>query len=163
MLTRRAEASGDQQRAELVAVQRDGMRLVVHPRAPDVRSRGMLQELLFDGVPVEPGDGAQPPGDSRPGAATGFQVPGEAFDVGAADSEQREGPGAAPGGELPQVQGVRLPGQAAVPGQEAGEREPLGIAECWLEGDKAVVVVVIGYLPVRAGTDQAGPVGLSND
>ncbi len=39
MLARRAEAGGDQQRAEVVAVQRDGMRLVVHPRTADVRSR----------------------------------------------------------------------------------------------------------------------------
>ena len=60
------------------------MRLVVHPRAPDVRSRGMLQELLFDGVPVEPGDGPQPGGDRGAGAALCFQVAGEAFDIGAA-------------------------------------------------------------------------------
>jgi hypothetical protein len=30
---------GDQQRAELVAVQRDGVRLIVHPRAAYVRGR----------------------------------------------------------------------------------------------------------------------------
>ena len=34
---RRTEPGGDQQGAELVAVQRDGVRLVVHPRAADVR------------------------------------------------------------------------------------------------------------------------------
>ena len=33
---RRAEPGGYQQRAELVAVQRGGVRLVVHPRAADV-------------------------------------------------------------------------------------------------------------------------------
>ena len=32
MLGQRAEPGGDQQRAEFVAVQRDGMRLVVDPR-----------------------------------------------------------------------------------------------------------------------------------
>ena len=37
MLGRRAEPGGDQQGAEFVAVQRDGMRLVVHPRTAYVR------------------------------------------------------------------------------------------------------------------------------
>jgi hypothetical protein len=37
----------------------------------------MLQEFFLDRVLVEPGDGAQPPGDGRPGAAPGFQLPGE--------------------------------------------------------------------------------------
>ena len=86
----------------------------------------MLEELLLDRVPVEPGDGAQPPGDGGPGPASGFQVAGEAFDVGAADGEQVQGAGAAPGGDLAQVEGVGLAGQAAVPGQEPGEREPFG-------------------------------------
>jgi hypothetical protein len=56
----------------------------------------VLQEFLFEGVLVEPGDGAQPPGDGRPGAAAGFQVAGEAFDVGAADGEQAQGAGPLP-------------------------------------------------------------------
>ena len=87
MLKRRAEPGGDQERAELVAVQGDGMRLVVHPWTADVSGRGMLEEFFFDGVFVEPGDGAQPPGDGRAGPAAGFEFPGEAFDVGAADGE----------------------------------------------------------------------------
>jgi hypothetical protein len=33
-------------------------------------------------------------------------------------------------------QGVSLSGQAAVPGQVPGEREPLGIGEDWLDGDE---------------------------
>jgi len=37
MLGRRAEPGGDQQRAELVAVQRDRVGLVVHPGTADVR------------------------------------------------------------------------------------------------------------------------------
>jgi hypothetical protein len=53
------------------------------------------------------------------------QIPGEGLDVRAADREQGQGPGAAPVGELAQVEGVGLSGQAAVPGQ----REPLGIRE----------------------------------
>ena len=51
-------------------------------------SRGVIQELFLDRVPVEPGDRAQPPGDGGTGPAAGFQVAGEALDVGAADGEQ---------------------------------------------------------------------------
>ena len=50
MLGRRPEPGGYQQRAELITVQRDGMRLIVHARPPDVGSRGMLEQLLFDRV-----------------------------------------------------------------------------------------------------------------
>jgi hypothetical protein len=89
----------------------------------------MLEELFFDRVLVEPGDRAQPPGDSRAGAPFGFQVAGEAFDVGAVDGEQVQGAGSAPGGELAQVEGVGLAGQAAVADQEPAEREPFGIGE----------------------------------
>ena len=128
------EPGGDQERAELVAVQGGGVRLVVQPGTADVRGGRVLEELFFDGVLVEPGDGAQPPGDGGAGPAAGFQLAGEGLDVGAADREQRQGPGAAPAGELAQVEGVGLAGQAAVPGQEPGEREPLGIGERRLDG-----------------------------
>jgi hypothetical protein len=94
----------------------------------------MLQELLLDGVLAEPGDDAQPPGGA--GAAPRFQFPGEGLEVGAADREQRERPGAAPAGELAQVEGVGLAGQAAVTRQEPGERESLGISEHRLDRDK---------------------------
>ncbi len=80
----------------------------------------MVQELFLDGVPVEPGDGAQPAGDGGAGAAAGLQVAGEALDVGAAGAEQGQVAGLAPGGVLAQVQLVGLAGQAAVPGQEPG-------------------------------------------
>jgi hypothetical protein len=63
------------------------------------------------------------------GPAAGFELAGEGLDVGAADREERKGPGAAPAGELAQVEGVGVAGQAAVPGQVPGEREPLGISE----------------------------------
>jgi hypothetical protein len=92
MLGRRPEPGGDQQGAELVAVQRDGMRLIIHPRPPDLGGRGVLEEFLFDCVPVEPGDGAQPPRDGGPGPGPGpgpgFQIAGEAFDVGTANGER---------------------------------------------------------------------------
>jgi hypothetical protein len=116
MLGRCAEPGGDQQGAELVAVQRGGTGLIVHPRTADVGGRGVLEELLFDRVSIEPGDGAQPPGNGGAGPALSFQVPGEGLDVGAADREQRQGAGAAPGGELAQVEYVGLTCQAAVPG-----------------------------------------------
>ena len=136
MLERRAEPCGDQQGAELVAVQSDRRRVIIYPRPPDVRGRRVLEKFLLDGVLVEPRDGAQPPGHGRTGTAAGFQVAGEAFDVSAADGEQVQGAGAAPGSELAQVQRVGLSCQPAIPGQEAGEREPLGVAECRLERDK---------------------------
>ena len=119
----------------------------------------MLEELFFDGVLVEPGDGAQPPGDGGPGAAAGFQFAAKGLNVGAADREQRQGPCPAPASELPQVEGVGLAGQAAVPSQEPGEREPLGISEARLDGARAVewVVAVIRAPPETAGTRKAGP------
>jgi len=116
MLGRRAEPRGNQQGAELVAVQRDSVGLVVQPRPPDVRGWRVLEEFFLDGVAVEPGDGAQPAGDRGAGPSPGLQVAGEAFDVGAADGEQGQGADPAPGGELAQVQGVGVAGQAAVPG-----------------------------------------------
>src|SRR6266516_7159242 len=89
----------------------------------------MIQEFLFNGVLIEPGDGAQPPGDGSPGPALGFQFPGEAFDVGAADGEQRQGAGLAPAGELAQVQRVSLACQAAISSQEPGESKPFSVGE----------------------------------
>ena len=58
MLERRAEPGGHQQGSQFVAVQGGGMRFVVHPRAPDMRGRGVVQEFFLHGVLVEPGDGA---------------------------------------------------------------------------------------------------------
>ena len=83
MLGRATEPGGDQYGAELVAVQGDGMRLVIQPGPADVRGRGMVEDLFLDRVLVEPRDGAQPPGHGGASAASGFQVAGEAFDVGA--------------------------------------------------------------------------------
>ena len=164
MLGRRAEPGGDQERAELVAVQGGGVRLIVQPGTPDVRGRGVVEELFLDGVLVEPGDGAQSAGDRGASPAAGFQFAGEGLDVGAADREQRQGPGAAPAGELAQVEGAGLAGQAAVPGQEPGEREPLGISESRLDGCEGVDVGVdvdvgVGVAVIRAPPGQPGPGG----
>ena len=136
ILGRRPEPSGNQQSAELVTVQRDRMRLIIHPRPPNMSGRGVIQEFLLDRVLVEPGDGAQPAGEGRAGAAPGLEFSGEAFDVGAADREQRQGAGAAPGGELAQVESVGLAGQAAVSGQVPGEGEPFGVGEGRLDRDE---------------------------
>jgi hypothetical protein len=132
----RAEPGGDQERAELVAVQGGGVRLVVQPRPPDVRGRRMLQKLFLDGVLVESGDGTEPSGDGGAGTAPCFQFAGEGLDIGAADGEQRQRAGAAPAGELAQVEGVGLAGQAALPGQVPSERGPLGISEHRLGRDE---------------------------
>ncbi len=158
MLERWAEPGGDQQRAELVAVQGDRMGLVIQPRTADVSGRGMLQELFFDRVLVEPGDGAQPPGDGRAGPAPGFQSPGEAFDVGAADGEQGQRAGVALRGELTQVQGVGLACQTAIPGQEPGRGEPFRISEGRLDLTSAVggTAVVIGHIPAGLGPGRLG-------
>jgi hypothetical protein len=93
-----------------------------------MRGRWVIQEFFLDRAPVEPGDGAQPPGDRGAGAAACLQVAGEGFDVGAADREQVQGMGAAPGGELAQVQRVHFLSARGI-GQEPCQREPFGIAE----------------------------------
>ena len=159
MLERRPEPGRHQQGSHLVAVKSGGMRLVIQPRPPDMRGRGMIQKFLFDGVLVEPGDGGQPAGDGRAGAAPGFQLPGETFDVGAADLEQGQGAGAAPGGELAQVQCVGLAGQPAVSGQEPGEGEPFGIGEGRLDRGEGSRWGGSGHRtpPGRAETRDAGP------
>ena len=81
MLGRWPQSGGDQQRATLVAVQPDGMGLIVQTGAADMRGRGMLQQLFLLRVLVEPGDRAQAAGDGGPGAAAGFQIAGEGLDV----------------------------------------------------------------------------------
>jgi hypothetical protein len=45
MLGWRTEPGGDQDGAELVAVESSGVRLVVQPGPPDVRGRGVLEQL----------------------------------------------------------------------------------------------------------------------
>jgi hypothetical protein len=130
MLAGRAEPGRDQDGTELVTVQGSRMGLVIRPRPADVRRGRVLEELFFDRVLAEPGDGAQPPpGDGGAGTAGRLQLPGEGLDVRAADREQRQRPCPAPAAELAQVQGAGVAGQAAVPGQEPGEREPLGVGE----------------------------------
>ena len=84
MLGGRPVPGGGQQRTELVTVQGGGVGLIIKAGPPDVRSGCVIEEFFLDGVPVEPGDCAQPPRDGGPGAAASFQIPGEALNVGAA-------------------------------------------------------------------------------
>jgi hypothetical protein len=56
LLTRRREPGGDEQGADLVAVQGGGVRLVVQPRPPRLGGGQFFLGRLL----VEPGDGAQP-------------------------------------------------------------------------------------------------------
>ena len=86
----RPEPGGDQERAEFVAVQPDGTRLIVQPGTADMSGRRMVEEFLFDGVFVEARDGAQAAGDGGPGPVAGFQVASKALDVGAAGLEQAD-------------------------------------------------------------------------
>jgi hypothetical protein len=64
-----AEPGRDEKSADLVAVQAYGVRLVVQPRPPDVRRRGVCQQIFFDRVPVQSGDGGQAARDGGPGPA----------------------------------------------------------------------------------------------
>jgi hypothetical protein len=52
MLGRWAEPGGHQQRAELVAIERGHVRLIIQPRTPDMGGRRMIEELFFDCVLV---------------------------------------------------------------------------------------------------------------
>jgi len=53
----RAEPGGDEQRAELIAIQRDGVRLVIDSGPSHVGGGRAVQEPFFDGVLVEPATG----------------------------------------------------------------------------------------------------------
>lgn len=91
----------------------------------------MLQALLYDRVTENRRWFTEPPGDGGTGAASGLQVTGEAFDVAAADGEQRERTWYQVV-KLPQIESTDLACQATEP----DEHEPFGIAEYWLERDE---------------------------
>lgn len=91
---------------------------VVDPGPADVDGRGVLQQEFLDGVLVQARDGGQPPGDRGACPVGGFEVAGEELDVGPPDGEQGQVAAVAPG-ELAQVHGVGLEGQAGLPGQES--------------------------------------------
>jgi len=74
----RAEPGGDRDRAEFVAVQRGGVRLVIQPGTADVRGRGVLEEFFFDGDaggqfgPLVAGDRGARPGKQPASKIMGY-------------------------------------------------------------------------------------------
>ena len=66
-------------------------------------------------------DGYTATGSRGAGTRTGFQFPGEGLDVGAADQEQRQGPGTAPVSELQQVWSGQSPRLADLAGSDHGD------------------------------------------
>jgi hypothetical protein len=89
----------------------------------------VLDDTLFFGVAVEADDRAQPTGDGGAGLAAIFEVTSEALDVDATDIEELVVVLPAPGGELAQIQLVRVAGEASVAGQEAEQRHPLDVGQ----------------------------------
>ena len=132
----RRQAGRHQKGAQLVAVQAHGVRLVVEAGPADVHGRGVLDETLFGGVAVEPGDGRKPPADGGLGLAVLLEVAGVQLDVGAVGVEQAQLAIGAPGEELAQVQGVGLAVAPAVAGQEAGEGDHLRVGGAGVVEDK---------------------------
>ena len=129
VLARRGQPGSDEEGADLVAVQAGGVRLVVQARPANMGRRRPLEQAFLFGVAVEAGHRAQATSDGCPSAPTGFEVPGEALDVGPAGAEQAQVVLGAPGDELAQVQRIGLTGQASVAGQERRQRVPLGVGE----------------------------------
>jgi hypothetical protein len=132
----------------------DAARGFADPRERDVDCRGVLQQLFFDGVAVEPGDGAQPSRRGGPGLPRGLEVPTEALDVGPAGGEQGQAVAVAPGGELAQVQG-----RPAGSGRCTRARNPANASRSCSEntgpaGTRAAEVVVVATGTSMSGRDQ---------
>jgi hypothetical protein len=123
--------------------------------------RRVLEKLLLDGVAVEAGDRAKPPGNRRVSPAALFEVAAEALDVRAPRLEEADAMLLAPGGELAQVERVRLFGESLVASKIATERDPLGIADTGCETTMAAdsIVAVMSHLQVelRPGACQRRP------
>jgi hypothetical protein len=96
----------------------------------------MIEQVLLHRVPVEPGDGAQPPGDGGPGTTAILQVASEALNVCTAGLEQAQMMLVAPARILAQVQLVRFACQAAIASQESCQRQPLSVGEHWRHWDE---------------------------
>jgi hypothetical protein len=77
----------------------------------------MIEQLFLHRIPVEPGHRAQAAGDSGTGPPAGFQVAGEGLNISAPGLKEMQLMLLSPAGELPQIQLVGLPRQAAVSGQ----------------------------------------------
>lgn len=88
VVARGAEASGDEERPELVAVESHGVRFHVDPRTANVNRWGVLEQSLLLGVAVEADDRAEAAGHSGPGPALGLERPNEALDVDSTHGEE---------------------------------------------------------------------------
>jgi len=135
MLAGRAKPCGDEKRADLVAVQADGVRLVVDAGTAHMYRWGVGDEAFLLGVAVEAGHGAQPPGDRRCRPTVRLESPAEGLDVAAVHLEQLEVPSAAERHELAQVEGVGVAGEAPVVAEEPGQRNMFRIDQAGVVDD----------------------------
>ncbi len=78
-----------------------------------------------------------PSGDGGPGPAQGLEVAGEALDVAPAHAEERQALFCAPSGELAQVKGVGVSGQARVATQEPSQGQGLDVGEQLIRAGQA--------------------------
>ena len=89
----------------------------------------MLEKLLLDGVAVEAGDCAKPPGNlARARPRSSRSRPKNSMSA-APCLEEVDVVLLAPSCELAKVERVSLAGEPAVTGKESGESDPLGIAK----------------------------------
>lgn len=135
VLTRRAEAGGDEEGARPRCGPAGGVGLVVQAVSADVDGRGVVQWLLLDGVLVAPCDGAQPADDGYPRPRGGFEVAPEPLDVGAAHLEQAQ---------LVAVP-IRQDLQPDQPDLHATARQRLRRAGIQIEPSMITVAVLLGY------------------
>ena len=154
------EPGGDEQRADLVAVQADGVGFVVDPGPANVHRRRMGDQAFLFGVAVEAGHGAQPPGDGGRRPSPSFQVASVGLDVASADLEQAQVALVAAGDELAQIQRVGVAGEAPVAAEEPGQCYMFRIDQSGVvDDDRFRRMVVMGYLPSRwdSGDEATGP------
>jgi hypothetical protein len=85
-----ARPAANEQGAELVAVQRRSVGLVVQAWPAHVHCRRAFDQAVLLGVLVEPREGAQPACDRGTGTAEGLHLAGVALDIDPPNSEQRQ-------------------------------------------------------------------------
>ena len=86
------------------------------------------EELVDDGVPVEPGEGVELAGDGGELASGGLEFAGEDLDLGAGGAERVDAPLCAPTEPLSQRDRVGGPGLSLPVAREKGECVVLGSA-----------------------------------
>jgi hypothetical protein len=156
----RSEAGGDEQRSDLVAVQADGVGLVVDPGPADMHRRRMGDQAFLLGVAVEAGHRAQPSGDRRGRPTLRLKFAAEGFDVAAADFEQLQMASVAEGDKLAELQRVRVAGQPSVATEEPGQRDMFRVDQPRVvHDDGSRCSGVMTYLPSRwdSGYEATGP------